>query len=167
MSKDASSDTQFFNSFSLVLGILIFFAIVLFGVARTVGKNTQSEYVLLDPLHTKQVHENIAPFAKEAVAGQDNSALTAMTAPKAAASDVPATGEAAFKTVCTTCHTAGVLGAPKVGDKAAWAPRIAQGMDVLYKDALGGKGSMPAKGGTTWPDATIRMAVDYMVSLSK
>jgi cytochrome c5 len=69
--------------------------------------------------------------------------------------------------VCTTCHTAGVLGAPKVGDKAAWAPRIAQGKDTLYKDAINGKGSMPAKGGTTWPDATIRMTVDYMVSLSK
>ena len=167
MSKDESSDTQFFNSFSLVLGILIFFAIVLFAVARTVGLNTQRQYVLLDPLNTKRVHENIAPFAKEAVAGQDNSALTAMTAPKAEAADVPATGEAAFNKVCTTCHTAGVLGAPKVGDKAAWAPRIAQGKEVLYKDAIGGKGSMPAKGGTTWPDATIRMTVDYMVSLSK
>jgi cytochrome c5 len=167
VSTDESSDTQFFNSFSLVLGILIFFAIVLFAVARTVGLNTQRQYVLLDPLNTKRVHENIEPFAKEAIAGQDNSALTAMTAPKAEAADVPATGEAAFNKVCTTCHTAGVLGAPKVGDKAAWAPRIAQGKEVLYKDAIGGKGSMPAKGGTTWPDATIRMAVDYMVSLSK
>jgi cytochrome c5 len=167
VSKDESSDTQFFNSFSLVLGILIFFAIVLFGVARTVGNNTQREYVLLDPLHTKQVHENIAPFSKEAIAGQDNSALAALTAPKAEAADVPATGEAAFNKVCTTCHTAGVLGAPKVGDKAAWAPRIAQGKEALYKSAIGGKNSMPAKGGTTWPDATIRMTVDYMVSLSK
>jgi cytochrome c5 len=144
-----------------------FFAIVLFAVARTVGLNTQRQYVLLDPLHTKQVHENIAPFAKEAVAGQDNSALAAMTAPKAEAADVPATGEAAFNKVCTTCHTAGVLGAPKVGDKAAWAPRIAQGKDTLYKDAIQRQGQHAAKGGTTWPDATIRMTVDYMVSLNK
>jgi len=167
VSKDESSDTQFFNSFSLVLGILIFFAIVLFAVARTIGANTQRQYVLLDPLHTKQVHDNVSPFSKEAVAGEDNTALAALTAPKAEAADLPATGEAAFNKVCTTCHSAGVLGAPKVGDKAAWAPRIAQGKDMLYKDAINGKGSMPARGGTTWPDATIRMTVDYMVSLSK
>jgi cytochrome c5 len=54
-----------------------------------------------------------------------------------------------------------------VGDHAAWAPRIAQGKDTLYKDAIMGKGSMPAKGGTTWPDATIRLAVDYMVAQAK
>jgi cytochrome c5 len=60
-----------------------------------------------------------------------------------------------------------VNGAPKIGDKAAWGPRIAQGKDTLYKDAIQGKGSMPPKGGTTWPDATIKMTVDYMVSLNK
>ena len=90
-----------------------------------------------------------------------------MTAPKAEVADLPTTGEAAFNKVCTTCHTAGVLGAPKIGDKAAWAPRIAQGKETLYTHAIGGKGNMPARGGTTWPDATIRQAVDYMVSLNK
>jgi cytochrome c5 len=168
VSKDESSDTQFFNSFSLVLGILIFFAIVLFGVARTVGKNTQSENVLLDPLHIQDVHQNIAPFAHEAIAGQDNSALAALTAPKnEAAADVPTTGEQAFTKVCSACHGTGVNGAPKVGDHAAWGPRIAQGKETLYTHAIAGKGNMPPRGGTTWPDATIRMTVDYMVSLNK
>ena len=69
--------------------------------------------------------------------------------------------------MCSACHATGVNGAPKVGDHAAWGPRIAQGKEVLYKDAIAGKGNMPAKGGTTWPDATIRMTVDYMVSLNK
>jgi cytochrome c5 len=169
VSKPESSDTQFFNSFSLVLGVLIFFAIVLFALARNIGEDTQSEHVLLDPLHLKDVHQNIEPFAHEAIAGQDNSALAALSAPKAGsvAADVPATGEAAFNKVCTACHGAGINGAPKVGDHAAWAPRIAQGKEVLYKSAIGGKGAMPPKGGTTWPDATIRMTVDYMVSLNK
>jgi cytochrome c5 len=166
VSQPESSDTQFFNSFSLVLGILIFFAIVLFAVARSVGEDTQREYVLLDPLHAKEVHQNIAPFAREAVAGQDNSALA--VAPKGgAAADVPTTGEQAFNKVCSACHATGVNGAPKIGDHAAWGPRIAQGKDTLYKDAIAGKGNMPPKGGTTWPDATIRMTVDYMVSLNK
>jgi cytochrome c5 len=168
VSKSESSDTQFFNSFSVVLGILILFAIVLFGVARVVGKDTQGENVLLDPLHVKEVHQNTAPFAHEAIAGQDNSALAALSALKAgAAADVPTTGEQAFSKVCSACHGAGINGAPKVGDRAAWGPRVAQGKEALYSHAISGIRSMPPRGGSTWPDATIRMAVDYMVSLNK
>lgn len=166
MSNPESSDTHFFNSFSLVLGILIVFAIILFGVARSIGADRQGQDVLLEPMHLKEVDANIAPFAHEAIAGKDNSALAVVTAP-AAAADVPTTGEQAFTKVCSACHATGVNGAPKVGDHAAWGPRIAQGKEVLYKDAIAGKGNMPAKGGTTWPDATIRMTVDYMVSLNK
>jgi cytochrome c5 len=166
VSNTESSDTHFFNSFSVVLGILIVFAIILFGVARSIGKDTQNQDVLLDPLHLKEVQQNIAPFAREAIAGKDNSALAIVTAP-AAAADVPTTGEQAFAKVCSACHTAGINGAPKIGDHAAWGPRIAQGKETLYKDAIGGKGNMPPKGGTNWPDATIRMTVDYMVSLNK
>ncbi len=169
MSDTESSDTHFFNSFSMVLGILIVFAIILFGVARSIGADTQGADVLLEPLHLKEVQANIAPFAQVAVAGKDNSALTVSTSPAGAApaADVPTTGEQAFTKVCSACHTPGINGAPKIGDHAAWAPRIAQGKDMLYKDAIAGKGNMPPKGGTTWPDATIRMTVDYMVSLNK
>jgi cytochrome c5 len=166
VSNNESSDTQFFNSFSLVLGILILFAIILFGIARSIGADTQGQAVLLEPMRLKGVQENIAPFAHEAIAGQDNSALAIVTAP-AAAADVPTTGEQAFNKVCSACHSTGVNGAPKIGDHAAWGPRIAQGKETLYKDAIGGKGNMPPKGGTSWPDATIRMTVDYMVSLNK
>jgi cytochrome c5 len=152
----------------MVLGILIAFAIVLFAVARSIGADTQGAYVLLDPIHLRQVQANIQPFAQVAIAGHDNSALAALTAPApAAAANVPTTGEQAFTQVCSACHTTGVNGAPKIGDHAAWAPRIAQGKETLYKDAIAGKGNMPAKGGTTWPDATIRMTVDYMMSLNK
>ena len=153
----------------MVLGILIFFAVVLFGVARTVGKDTQSENVLLDPLHVKAVQQNVEPFAHEAIAGQDNSALAVMTGPKkdAQAADVPTSGEQAFTKICSACHSSGVNGAPKIGDHAAWGPRIAQGKEALYNHAIAGKGNMPPRAGTSWPDATIRMAVDYMVALNK
>jgi len=166
VSDPQSSDTHFFNSFSLVLGILILFAIILFGVARSIGADNQGQAVLLEPLHLKDMRTNIEPFAHVAIAGKDNSALAISAAP-AAAADVPATAEAAFTKVCSACHTAGINGAPKIGDHAAWAPRIAQGKETLYKDAINGKGAMPPKGGTNWPDATIRMTVDYMVSLNK
>jgi cytochrome c5 len=167
VSKPPSSDTQFFNSFSMVIGLLVAFAIVLFAFARSIGADTQEKYVLEEPLRLKDVQANIAPFAKEAIAGHDNSALAAIAKPAGAEAAVPATGEAAFTQVCSACHSSGALGAPKVGDKAAWAPRIAQGKDTLYKTAIAGKGSMPPKGGTQWPDATIRMTVDYMMSLNK
>jgi cytochrome c5 len=168
VSQSQSSDTQFFNSFSMVLGLLVALAIVLFAFARSVGADTQEKYVLQEPLHMKDVQANIAPFAKVAIAGHDNSALAAINKPAAGAGPAaPTTAEAAFNQVCSACHTSGALGAPKIGDKAAWGPRIAQGKDTLYKTAIAGKGSMPAKGGTTWPDATIRMTVDYMVSLNK
>jgi cytochrome c5 len=169
VSEPQSSDTQFFNSFSMVLGLLVAFAIVLFAVARSMGADSQGAAVLLEPLHLASVQKNIAPFAQVAIAGKDNSALAASVSPAGAAPavNVPATGEQAFTQVCSACHGTGVNGAPKVGDHAAWAPRIAQGKETLYKDAIAGKGAMPPKGGTTWPDATIRMAVDYMISLNK
>jgi cytochrome c5 len=169
LSKSESSDTQFFNSFSMVLGILIAFAIVLFAVARSIGADSQGAAVLAEPLHLASVQKNIAPFAQVAIAGKDNSALAALSSPAGAApaASVPTTGEQAFTQVCSACHATGVNGAPKIGDHAAWGPRIAQGKDSLYKDAIAGKGNMPPKGGTTWPDATIRMAVDFMLSQNK
>jgi cytochrome c5 len=169
VSQSESSDTQFFNSFSMVLGLLVAFAIVLFAVARSMGADSQGAAVLLEPLHLANVQKNIAPFAQVAVAGKDNSALAALSSPAGAgpAVNVPASGEQAFTQVCSACHATGINGAPKIGDHAAWAPRIAQGKETLYKDAIAGKGNMPPKGGTAWPDATIRMAVDYMLTLNK
>jgi cytochrome c5 len=153
----------------MVLGLLVAFAIVLFAMARVMGADSQGQHVLLEPLRIAGVEKNTAPFAQVAIAGKDNSALAALSAPAggAPAAAVPTTGEQAYAQVCSACHSTGVNGAPKIGDHAAWGPRIAQGKDALYKDAISGKGSMPAKGGTTWPDATIRMTVDYMVSQNK
>ncbi len=86
----------------------------------------------------------------------------------AAAAPVQANGgEALYKQVCVVCHMAGVAGAPKIGDKAAWAPRIATGLDMLTQSVLKGKGAMPAKGGSAASEAEIRSAVEYIVSLNK
>jgi cytochrome c5 len=73
-----------------------------------------------------------------------------------------------YDQTCHLCHGAGVAGAPKLGDKAGWAPRIKQGMDTLVQDAIKGKGAMPPKGGNaSLSDADIRAAVEFMVSQSK
>ncbi len=97
-------------------------------------------------------------------------APAAAAMPVALAGGAPAAdkGEATFKGVCTGCHSAGVLGSPKFGDKAAWAPRIAQGMDALYEHAIKGKNSMPAKGGNpALADDDVKAAVLYMVKAAK
>lgn len=84
-----------------------------------------------------------------------------------AAEELPTSGKEAYERGCASCHAAGANGAPAVGDHAAWGMRIAQGRMTLYRHTIAGKGGMPARGGTQWPDATIRLAVDYMVSLNK
>jgi len=78
-------------------------------------------------------------------------------------------GKKVYEQTCAVCHGAGIAGAPKLGDKAAWAPRIAQGVNVLYQHALQGyqgkSGVMPPKGGNTaLADADVRAAVDHMAA---
>jgi len=78
------------------------------------------------------------------------------------------TGMKVYKSLCFSCHDNGIAGAPKLGDKAAWAPRLAEGMDTVYSVALKGRGAMPPKGGNmSLSDADVKAAVDYMVSQSK
>jgi cytochrome c5 len=86
----------------------------------------------------------------------------------AAAAGGAADGKKVYDSTCTACHTAGVANAPKLGDKAAWAPRIKQGIDTLVQSALKGKGAMPPKGGNaSLSDADLRAAIAYMVSQAK
>jgi cytochrome c5 len=83
-----------------------------------------------------------------------------------------AQGEQVYNNTCAACHAMGVAGAPKLGDKAAWAPRIAQGEQVMFQHAKmgfqGKTGFMPPKGGNpALTDEQLRAAVDYMVRKSK
>lgn len=95
-------------------------------------------------------------------------ARVTMKGEEPAAASGPKDGATIYKTVCSACHGSGALGAPKAGDKAAWAPRLAQGKAALYASALNGKNSMPAKGGaTSLSDAEVKSAVDYLIGLAK
>jgi c(7)-type cytochrome triheme protein len=74
-------------------------------------------------------------------------------------------GKAAYQAACATCHTTGIAGAPKLGDQAAWAPRVKAGSAALYVNAIKGKGAMPAKGGNAaLQDAEVKSAVDFMLA---
>ena len=117
-----------------------------------------------------------AAGASDAGAAQAAAAMAAMASiPQAAApaagatqsADASQAGKALYMQVCQACHAAGVLNAPKFGDKEAWAPRLKDPMDTVYNYALHGKGAMPPKGGSTASDADVKAAVDYMVSAVK
>jgi cytochrome c5 len=171
--QDSKQDSQFITVFSVVIGMLVAVGVVLFALSRGVAAHTEDIQVYNDPLYLATVQERTAPFAREAVAGQNNSAL-AIQAPAGAgpavALAVPMNGKQLFEQVCSTCHGPGLVGAPKAGDKAAWASAIAEGKPTLYQHALNGytgkTGSMPAKGGRTdLPDALVKQGVDYMLSL--
>ena len=172
----SKQDTHFFNVFSLVIGLLVTVTILLFALARIVASHTQDRQVLTDPAYSKNVAARIGDPTHEAVAGQDNSALAIKAETPAgagsAAPAIPNNGTEAFEQVCGVCHGAGIAGAPKAGDKAAWAARIAEGKATLYQHALQGyqgkTGVMPPKGGRTdLPDDLVKQAVDHMVQLSQ
>lgn len=95
----------------------------------------------------------------------------AAPAPAAAAPAAPAAASSAgkdlYNTTCVACHGSGVAGAPKFGDKAAWAPFIAQGMDTMVQKATQGIGAMPPKGGSSASDADFKAAIQYMVDNAK
>ena len=177
----SKQDTHFFNVFSLVIGLLVTVTICLFALARVVASHTQDKQVLTEPDYSKNVAARIGEPAHEAVAGADNSALAIKAETPAgaagsgsAAPAMPKNGTELFEQTCSVCHGQGIAGAPKAGDKAAWAARIAEGKATLYTHALqgytGGPGGgvMPPKGGRTdLSDDLVKQGVDYMVQMAK
>jgi cytochrome c5 len=173
----SKQDTHFFNVFSLVIGLLVTITVVLFAFARIVASRTQEANILTEPDYARNVAARVEPLSREAVAGQDNSALAIKTETPAGAAGsampaMPKSGKELFDQTCSVCHGQGIAGAPKAGDKAAWAARLAEGKATLYQHALNGYqggpggGVMPPKGGRTdLPDDLVKQAVDYMVSM--
>ena len=110
--------------------------------------------------------EPAAPAVAPAAAAPAAAAPAAVAA--APAGNDAGKGKSIYDTSCAACHAAGVAGAPKAGDKAAWAPRLKTGKDVLYASVIKGKGAMPPKGGNaSASDADLKAAVDYLVGLAK
>ena len=172
----SKQDTHFFNTFSLVIGLLVVVALGIFALARSVAAETQEKQMLVESHYLKGVSERVQPFARVAVAGQDNSALKIESSTPVGSAGAglaqPKNGDELYEQACKACHGAGIGGAPKAGDKAAWGPRVAKGKDILYDHALHGftgtAGVMPAKGGRVdVPDDIVKQAVDHIVSMAK
>ena len=170
------SDQSFLRQFSMLIAGLSVLTVLLITAAVLIYENEPKE---TDPNTAQQVASRIAP-AGDVYAGNTGRAAmqaAADAAAKAAAAQVAYGGSTDGKTIydnlCHSCHTAGVAGAPKLGDKAAWGPRIAEGLDTLIKHATEGyKGPdgnmMPARGGNpSLNDAQVKAAVTWIVSQAK
>jgi len=121
--------------------------------------------VVVDPnAPAPEVATTPAPPGAPAVAAS----AAGPTAATAGAAGDAAKGKTVYDASCVACHGAGIAGAPKTGDKAAWAPRLKQGVAALYESALKGKGAMPPKGGNpALSDADIKASVDFLVGQAK
>lgn len=171
------TDRAFLKSFAGLLVALVALTVVIFIVAQIIGgKTTKAVESTAD---AKAVAERIKPVGELTVgAAPAAKATTASNAvmdaiiPSANAAGAEDKGKKIYDTTCMACHAAGVAGAPKLGDKAAWGPRIAQGADTLHTHAIKGfqgkAGMMPPKGGNMGlKDDDVKAAVDYMVSQAK
>jgi cytochrome c5 len=135
----------------------------LVGMLMVAGLVTVSGVAYSESKAADTIKDRIAPVGKVCMSGEPCAA-----APAAPASAGPKSGKDLYSTVCTTCHATGVLGAPKFGNAAEWAPRTAKGLETLYTHAIGGFNSMPAKGTcAACSDDEIKGAVKYMVDGSK
>ncbi len=171
----SKQDTHFFNTFSMVIGLLVVVALALIALARVIAAHTQEPDVVEQRDFASSVASRIKPLSQEAIAGRDNSAMAIKPDSPAGTGvvlPIPKDGAAVYEQVCSACHGLGIAGAPKAGDVAAWQPRLAKGKSVLYDHAVHGftgtSGAMPAKGNRLdIPDAIIEQGVDHMMEMAK
>lgn len=159
-----SDDRTFFDTFIMILGLLVVFTFTVFFIARKIAAATQDVYVQTDQTYQEQLSKRIAPVARVSIAGQSADVAAAGSSEPVV---VTKSGEEVYNSSCVACHGIGIAGAPKLGDTEAWAPRIDQGLPTLYEHAINGyqgsTGMMPPKGGAmSLSDDEIKAAVDHM-----
>ena len=151
-----------------VVGIIMIASAITGGLKTDAGGDARAVAERLKPVGTVVIGDVPATAATAQPAGAATGVKSASgAAVKTAAASGPSAGKKLYDTVCMVCHAAGIAGAPKTGDKAAWKPRIATGKEALYNSALHGKNTMPPKGGSSAADADVKAAVDYLVGFAK
>ena len=167
-SLESKHDQHFYDTFLLVLGILVAFAIGMYWLANGIADRSPGAYEKGTSTEEQIIDKRLAPISDVQIAGDTKSQM-AQTAPAAGGGGgAPKSGKEIWKGTCSGCHQSGLLGAPKIGDKSAWAPRIAKGMDTLKQHALKGFNQMPAHGGNpSLSDDDVVKALEYMVGQSK
>ena len=155
----SKADDVFARQFGIVIACLVVFMFIAIFLARTIaGTSTEARHQ-----SAKEALARVVPVGQVRLAGEAVPAA-APAAPATAAPAAAADGTAVYNSVCMACHVAGVAGAPKVGDAAAWQPRLGQGLDGLVASVVHGKNAMPPRGGNPkLSDAEIRAAVEHML----
>jgi len=157
----SEQDSNFFRTFVMVLVALLVFMFLIIYLANVITNDNKH---MDDPRAQAQIDKLIKPVAEV------NTTASSEASSAAPAAGAAVDGKAIFQSTCFACHGTGAAGAPKAGDKAAWAPHLAKGLATLHKHAITGftgkKGVMPAKGGNaSLSDAQVEAAVNYMVGL--
>ena len=167
-------DQKFFDMYSLVIGVLAIAALGIFVLAMKISDRTQEVYKRDGAEYQAAVAERIRPVGEVYLPGEEAAAAapTAETVSEPEPVAAALSGPQVYNSACLACHGAGIGGAPVLGNAEVWAPRIAQGLDVLKEHAIkgyqGSAGYMPAKGGRSdLSDEEVANAVDYMVSESQ
>ncbi|MFO1350440.1 MAG: c-type cytochrome [Gammaproteobacteria bacterium] len=167
-------DKSFMTNFALVIAGLVVVTIIVFILAHLVAGSS----VVIDQTDLqKSIAKNLAPIGKAVEAGSEQAkaveakaqqqATAPQAQPAAAAVGGGASAEDVVKTVCAVCHQAGVANAPKIGDKTAWEPRFAKGLDGLVQSAVKGLNAMPPRGNKPdLSDAGLKAAIVYMLKQS-
>lgn len=140
---------------------LAVFASALLLAAGLAGCGSEKQEVQLTAQQEKEMSERLAPAGEVVLAGS-------VPEPTNVASAEPRSGEEIYNSKCVACHSSGAGGAPKMGVAGDWSPRIDQGMDVLYANAINGIRGMPAKGlCMDCSDDEVKASVDYILENSK
>lgn len=156
----SDQDQAFMRTFTMVLIALAVMGIIIFFIAQNISTEVETSG---NTMAEKAVQERIAPV------GMVNVGSAAASAGEAGAGSPAGAGRSGKDVIaasCGGCHLAGVAGAPKIGDKAAWAPRFANGMDALLSSVVHGKGIMPPRGGGDFSDDELKGAIKEMLSES-
>lgn len=167
-------DQKFFDMYSLVIGVLAAAALAILVLAMKMSDLTQGAYTRDADEYQAAVADRIRPFGQVYLPGEEqhSAAPTVETAAEPAPVAAALSGPQIYNAACLACHGAGIGGAPVLGNTDSWAPRIAQGIDVLKEHAINGYtgavGFMPAKGGRVdLSDQEVGDAVEYMVGQSQ
>ena len=166
-----SRDQQFFDNYSLVIGVLGAIALAILVLAMKMSDLTQGVYTRDTAEYRAAVEERIKPVGQIYLPGDELQASAPVVEILAEPEPVATvkSGPEVYNSACLACHGAGVAGAPILGNQEQWAPRIAQGLEVLKEHAINGysgaAGYMPAKGGRMdLSDDEVDAAVEYMVN---
>ena len=160
----------------LLIVVVLAFVIPVIGIIMLAQFVTSTKAPAPEAMEPEAVAQRIKPVADVVIAGSPQAsaeqaaaaAAPPPAAPAAPAATGPVSGEQVYAQACAACHGAGVMGAPKFGDKGQWAARLGKGKDTLYASAIKGIGAMPPKGGNTaLSDEQVKAAVDHMLAAVK